>query len=151
RLAAGMFNQSIAISSNGFNSDARLRLASARTSLDIYPFHHGLRISPGLMFYNQNRVTGADTIDGGTSFTLNDSTFYSAHANPATGATPVNGTALLDLHSTRPAFTITAGWGNTAPRNGHWSFPFEAGVALTGAPKIDVNLRGWACQDQAET
>lgn len=151
RVIGSMFNQLIPIDSNGFSADARLRLASARTSLDVYPFHHGLRISPGLMFYNQNRVTATDTIAGGTSFTLNDNTFYSAHANQATGATPVNGSALLNLHAARPAFTITAGWGNTAPRNGHWSFPFEAGVALIGAPKIDVNLRGWACQDRGET
>jgi len=49
------------------------------------------------------------------------------------------------------AFTITAGWGRVVSRTGHWSFPTEIGVALVGAPKVDVNLRGWACRDRAET
>ena len=37
------------------------------------------------------------------------------------------------------------------PRKGHWSFPFEMGVAVTGAPSLNVNLGGWACYDQAQT
>ena len=103
------------------------------------------------MLYNQNRITATDTLAGGTSFTLNDDTFYSANANAATGATPVNGSALLNLHATRPAFTITGGWGNPLARNGHWSFPVEVGVALVGAPALNVKLAGWACHDQAQT
>lgn len=88
---------------------------------------------------------------GGTSFTLNNQTYYSANANTTTGATPINGNAVLSMHTNNPAFTITTGWGNTLPRKGHWSFPFEAGVALTGAPSLKVNLGGWACYDQAQT
>jgi hypothetical protein len=149
RLSGSMFDTDVSFSSNGFNADGKLRFASIRLSGDVFPFHNGFRISPGLMFYNQNRVTAADTVAPGSSFTLNNDTFYSAHANSA-GATPVNGTALLNLHSTRPAFTITGGWGNTVPRRGHWSFPVEVGVALIGSPKVDVNLQGWACHDQAE-
>ena len=151
RGTGSLLAYSIPVSSNGFHADAKLKLASVRSSLDIYPFHSGFRISPGVAFYNQNRVTASDSIAGGTSFTLNGDTFYSARANAATGATPVNGNALLNLHPTRPAFTITGGWGNTIPRKGRWSFPVEVGVVLAGAPKLDVNLRGWACHDQAET
>ena len=103
------------------------------------------------MFYNQNRVRASDTVASGTSFTLNGDTFYSANANAATGATPVNGTALLNLHATRPAFTITAGWGNPLEHRGHWSFPVEVGVGLVGMPTLNVNLAGWACNDKAQT
>jgi hypothetical protein len=151
RVSGSFFNQGIQFNSNGFSATANLKLASTRTSIDIYPFRAGFRISPGIMIYNQNRVTATDTIAGGSSFTLNGDTFYSAIANPATGATPVTGTALLSLHSTRPAFTLTGGWGNQVMRRGHWSFPVEVGVAFVGAPKLDVNLRGWACHDQAQT
>lgn len=151
RASGSFFSQGIQFNSNGFSTTANLKLASTRTSIDIYPFRSGFRISPGVMIYNQNRVTAADTIAGGSSFTLNDDTFYSARPNTVTGATPVNGTALLNLHSTRPAFTLTGGWGNALMRRGHWSFPVEVGVAFVGAPKLDVNLRGWACHDQAQT
>ena len=82
---------------------------------------------------------------------MNGDTFYSANANPATGATPVNGTALLNLHSTQPAFAITVGWGNPFTGDRHWSFPVEVGVAFAGAPALNVNLAGWACHDQAQT
>jgi hypothetical protein len=89
---------------------------------------------------------------GGTSFTFNDATYYSANANPATGATPLNADGFLHLNSTKPAFTITTGWGNTIPRGErHWSFPVEVGIALVGSPSINVTLSGWGCQDQAQT
>jgi len=36
---------------------------------------------------------------------------------------------------------MTTGWSNTVPRKGHWSLPFEMGVAMAGAPSLKVNLR----------
>jgi hypothetical protein len=152
RASGNMFRYSTNFTTNGFNANAKLSLASAGLAGDIYPFHTGFRVSPGLLWYNQNRLTANSTVAGGSSFTLNGDTFYSANANAATGATPLNANAALGLNTTRPAFTITTGWGNTIPRNGgHWSFPFEAGVALTGPPSLNANLTGWACYDQAQT
>jgi len=151
RNTGNLFNYSTNFTASGIGADAKLDMKSAGTALDIYPFHKGFRISPGLLFYNTNQVTATALVAGGTSFTLNNQSYYSASANSATGATPVNGNALLSLHTTYPAFTITTGWGNTIPRKGHWSFPFEVGVALTGAPSLKVNLGGWACYDQAQT
>ena len=151
RTSGSVFNYSTNFTASGIGANAKLGMKSAGSSLDIYPFHKGFRISPGLLFYNGNQVTATASVAGGTSFTLNNQTYYSANANAATGATPVNGNALLSLHTTNPAFTITTGWGNTLPRKGHWSFPFEVGVAMTGAPSLKVNLGGWACYDQAQT
>lgn len=151
RSSGSVLNYSTNFTASGIAADGQLNLKSAGTALDIYPFHKGFRISPGLLFYNGNQVTATGNVAGGASFTLNNQTYYSANANATTGATPVNGNAVLSLHTTKPAFTITSGWGNTLPRNGHWSFPFEVGVALTGAPSLNVNLGGWACYDQAQT
>jgi hypothetical protein len=151
RTTGNIFGYSTSFTTEGITADAKLNMKSVGTSLDIYPFHTGFRISPGVLFYNSNQVNATANVPGGTSFTLNDQTYYSANANPTTGATPINGNALLNLHTTSPAFTITAGWGNTLPRNGHWSFPFEVGVALSGAPSLNVNLGGWACYDKAQT
>ena len=102
RLTGSLFSHSFRFSSSGFDAIARLRFASGRASLDDYPFHKAFRISPGVLSYNQNRITAADTIEPGSSFTLNGDTFYSARMNERTGASPVNGTALLNLHATRP-------------------------------------------------
>jgi hypothetical protein len=151
RTSGNVFSYSTNFTTSGIGADASLEMKSVGTALDIYPFHKGFRISPGLLFYNGNQVTATASVAGGTSFTLNGQTYYSASTNSATGATPVNGNALLSLHTTSPAFTITTGWGNTVPRHGHWSFPFEVGVALTGTPSLKVNLGGWACYDQAQT
>jgi hypothetical protein len=151
RGTGNIFSYSTNFTSNGISATAKLNLASAGASLDVYPFRLGFRISPGVLFYNQNQLTAAAAVPGGTSFTLNGTNYYSANANSATGATPVNGSAAVSLNTTKPAFTITAGWGNMIPRKGHWSFPFEAGVAVTGAPTVKVNLGGWACYDQAQT
>jgi len=151
RTSGNIFNYSTNFTASGIGANAKLELKSAGTALDIYPFHKGFRISPGVLFFNGNQLSATALVAGGTSFTLNNDTFYSANANSATGATPVNGNALLNLHTNNPAFTITTGWGNTVPRKVHWSFPFEVGAAITGAPSLKVNLGGWACHDQAQT
>jgi hypothetical protein len=152
RATGSAFSYSTNFTTNGFGANAKLNLASAGIAADIYPFHAGFRISPGLLVLNNNKVTATSTVAAGTSFTLNGDTYYSANANGVTGATPLNANAALGLNTTKPAFTITTGWGNTIPRKGgHWSFPFEAGIALTGAPSVTANLTGWACVDQAQT
>lgn len=124
------------ISQDGFNVDAKMDMASAGASLDLYPFpKHGLRFSPGVLFYNTNSASGAFVAQAGTSFTLNDVTYYSSSSDPVTGA------GSLNLHKQNPAFTLTAGWGNMIPRSGgHFSFPVEVGVAFIGAPDVALNL-----------
>ena len=136
----------------GFNVTGNLHLASAAASLDWYPFNSVWRLSPGVMFFNGNQISMATAIVPGTSFTLNNQTFYSASANPVTGATPLAGTGVLGLNTNRPAATITGGFGKFIPRsNRHWSFPAEFGVAFTGAPSANVNATGWVCLDAAQT
>jgi len=151
RSTGNVFGYSTNFTTSGIGADAKLNMKSAGTALDVYPFHKGFRISPGVLFYNNNRITANALVAGGTSFTLNGQTYYSANPNSVTGATHVNGNATLDMHTTNPAFTITTGWGNTVPSRGHWSFPVEVGAAFIGAPSLKVNLGGWACYDQAQT
>ena len=145
RTSGNLFNYANTFTASVIGARATLNMKSAGTALDIYPFHKGFRISPGLLFYNGNQVTADASVAAGENFTLNDQTYYSSRTHPVTG------NALLNLHTTHPAFTVTTGWGNTIPRKGHWSFPFELGVALTGAPSLKVNLGGWACYDPAQT
>lgn len=124
------------ISTSGFTISPQLNLASAGATLDVYPFAgHGFRLSPGALFYNTNQASSAVVAQGGASFTLDGNDYYSSESNPVTGA------ASLNLHSRNPAFTITTGWGSFFPaRGGHWSFPFEIGVAFIGSPKVKMAL-----------
>ena len=141
------------ISTNGLNLDGKVNMATAGVSLDFYPFPtHGLRLSPGVLLYNQNQISANATEAAGNSFTLNGNSYYSATANAITGAAPLNVAANLGLNTRKQALTLTTGWGNMISRKGgHWSFPFEIGAAFTGTPSLNVGLTGWACIDQAQT
>jgi hypothetical protein len=130
------------ISTNGFNIDANLNMATAGAALDFYPFpRHGFRLSPGALFYNQNEVSASAVVTGGTKVTLNDQDYLSDSSDPL----KMNGS--LTLNTNKQAFTLTTGWGNMIPRKGgHWSFPFEIGAAFTGAPSLALSpLTGSAC------
>jgi hypothetical protein len=136
----------------GFNIDAKIHMKSAAAALDWYPFGSVWRISPGVMFLNGNQVSATTNVAAGTSFSIEQRTYYSASVNPATGTTPITGTGTLGLHTHQPALTLTGGFGKFIPRsNRHWSFPSEFGVAFTGAPTVKVNLAGWACLDAKQT
>jgi len=129
------------ISASGFNLDAKLHFASAGASLDLYPFpNRGFRVSPGLLFHNDNTVNATMLATTGTSFSLGPARYYSSTTLPVTGV------AGIGLNGRRPAFTITTGWGNAIPRSGnHWSFPVEVGVALVGVPTVKLALSGDVC------
>lgn len=151
RANYNFFNYGTDFTSSGIAANGTLNLSSAGVSLDVYPFHGSFHVSPGLLVMNNNKITATVDVPAGSSFTLDGTTYYSANANSGTGATPITGNGLLGLNTNKPAFTLKAGWGNIARRNGHWSVPFEAGVAFIGDPKVDVSLAGWACADQAQT
>lgn len=148
RGVGNVFNYTVNnISTNGLNINGKLNFATAGASVDFYPFpNHGFRISPGALFYNQNRVNADITVAGGTSFTLNDYTYYASSTNP------IKGTGGLGLNTRKQAFAMTTGWGNIIPRHGgHWSFPFEIGAAFVGAPTLNMALTsGQACDAQGQ-
>jgi hypothetical protein len=131
------------IETNGFKIDADLNMASAGVSVDYYPFGRFWRLSPGVLFYNDNRASGKVAATPGADFTLNDVTYYSSKTQPVTGVVSVN------LHDQSPAFTITTGFGRAfSSKRRHLSFPFDLGVALNGAPKMAMKLAGYACDAQ---
>lgn len=129
-----------------------IHLASLNAALDWYPFGNVWRISPGVMLYNANQISINGTLGSGTSFSFNSQTYYSANANPVTGATPLTANATIGLHSRQPSLTLTTGWGKFMPHSErHWSFPFEVGAIYTGPPAIDLTMGGWACTDAKQT
>lgn len=129
-----------------FSVNGKMNFATGGLALDYYPFpKHGFRLSPGVLFYNQNQITAAGVGTAGSSIKLNGTEYYSETANPMT----MN--AALNLNTRQQAATLTTGWGNMIPRmGGHWSFPFEVGAAFTGVPGINLGLSGYGCTSQAD-
>ena len=145
RGVGNVFNYSVNnISTNGMNVNGKLNFATAGTSVDVYPLpEHGFRLSPGLLLFNQNAVSGDVTVNGGTSFELNGVTYYASSTNP------IKGNGRIGLNNRKPAFTMTTGWGNMiSRRGGRLSFPFEVGAAFVGAPSVNVALTGGQACDQ---
>lgn len=137
RATGNYFNYSLNnIKTSGFTVNGKLNFASAGAAVDFYPFRRlGFRLSPGVLFYNKNAANATFSVAGGTSFSLNDTTYYASATNP------VLGSGALGLHTQNPAFTVTTGWGNMIPRKrGHLSFPFEIGVGFIGAPSLNIAL-----------
>ena len=137
---------------SGVNAVGDFHFASMEMKLDWYPTKSMWRISPGMLFYNGNAASAHLELNAGTSFSINGTDYWSAHANPVTGATPLNGDVTFGLHKHTPAFTIAGGFGKYVPHSHrHWSFPTEFGVAFTGSPTLKVNLQGWVCSDKQQT
>lgn len=149
RGVGNVFNYTVSnVNTNGMTLNGKLNLASAGVSVDLYPFpYHGLRFSPGVLFYNQNSANASVTVSGGTSFKLDGIEYYSS------SAAPVQGSGALGLNKQNPAFTMTAGWGNLiSRRGGHFSIPFEIGAAFVGTPNLNLTLTsGQVCSDPQGT
>jgi hypothetical protein len=139
------------IDTSGVNVVGDFHLASMGVKLDWYPTKSVWRISPGMLFYDGNRITADLNFDGGTDISINGRDYWTASPNTVTGATPLTGKVNLGLHSHTPAFTITGGFGRFVPHSHrHWSFPTEFGVAFAGAPTLNVALAGWVCADRTQ-
>jgi hypothetical protein len=123
----------------GFALKLNMELPNAGAKLDIYPLHKfPLRISPGFLFVNQNRVRVDYQAQQGTVFTLNNIDWTSDDADP------VHGTGILSLGGTGPM--ITAGLGRIVSRSRRrFSFPFEVGAVFIHTPVITFNMFGQIC------
>jgi len=125
---------------NNGDFSAKLRLRSAQATYDWFPFGGGFHLSPGALFYNDNKVEGDVTFAGGNTLTLGSQTYTSKASDPIKGSMNV----ALNNYKVSPMFLL--GWGNLLKRGGgHFSFNFEFGTAFTGPPKIALNLTGSAC------
>jgi hypothetical protein len=133
-LSYTMNNQDI----DSYTVNGKLNLATGGLSLDYYPFaYHGLRLSGGVLFYNDNAGSANVKVAGGTKLELNNYNYYSSSTNPITGF------GSITLNARKPTPMATIGWGNIISRRSkHWSFPVELGAAFMGAPGINVALTG---------
>jgi hypothetical protein len=132
-----MFRYSRPITNNGIHYTGQLQFQSAEAHLDWFLLG-GFHVSPGVLFYNGNRLTATASVPGGQTFTVGGTSYES---DPAA---PINGTGKMDFVKVSPS--IMLGIGNLIPRNGrHFSFLFEVGGAYQGSARVALNLAGNIC------
>ena len=139
RAGASYFSLSMSRTQDDIPYTANVVLQSEQVMVDWYPFHNNFHLSPGVLFASSNRAFGSASIAAGNSFTLNGTTYYSGAADP------VQASGYVRFRRTAP--TLTMGWGNWIRREsqGHWTFPFEFGVAFEGDPATALNFTGQVC------
>jgi hypothetical protein len=124
-------------SNNNLSYNGKVRPESGEILLDQYlagPVH----ISGGALIYDGFQATGTVHEPGGTSFTLNGSTYYSSPSDPVTG------TGTIGVRKIAPELLL--GFGNLLPRSSrHFTVNFDIGVAFQGSPTTTLNLLGSTC------
>ena len=129
-----------AFSIDGVTYDSQFYLRSGGLSLDWFPLHRGIRISPGVL-YLKNSLSAISSVPPGKYFELGSQGFINSVDDP------LNGTASV-VFPRRIAPMLTIGFQSLLRGKGEGhrlSFPAEIGVAYTGAAKVDVTLNGTAC------
>jgi hypothetical protein len=138
RVGAGFFSYATAFQEQGANVAINLRMKSGHAALDWFPFNGRFRLSPFLVFANNNRVLATALIPSGSTVTLNGHDYISSYADP------LHGSGRIDFRKVSPGFTL--GFGNIIPRTrSHVSIPVEMGFYYVGQPGLQVAFSGSAC------
>ena len=124
---------------SGFNLKLNIAMANVGVKADFYPLHRiPLRITPGYLFVNQNRIRVDYVAQQNILFTVNHINWTSDNADP------VHGTGRLSLGGTGPL--ITTGLGHIVSHSEkRFTFPFEAGVVFIHVPVVTFNMLGEIC------
>jgi hypothetical protein len=126
------------LSQNDFKVTMNIQFANVGTFVDFYPIRKPLRISPGFLVYNGDRIRAELRAKPNGVFTINHTDWFSDNADP------MRGTGGLTLGGS--GFMLTAGYGRIASNSEkHFSFPFEAGVAFIDKPNPTLVFGGSLC------
>jgi hypothetical protein len=143
RVGGNFFSYTTKRTADNIPFTAHVLLQSEQATFDWYPFRGRFHVSPGVLFGNSNRAYGSAMVPAGISFTLNGVTYYSGAANP------VQASGYVEFERVTPTLTLGSGnWirhSNVRGEQGHWTFPFEAGVSFNGDPKTALNYSGIVC------
>jgi hypothetical protein len=138
RAGSDFFGYSTTFQDQGANVVSNLRMRWAHASLDWFPFGGRFRLSPLVVFANNNQAKATAVIPSGSTITLNGQDYISSSTDP------LHGSGSVDFRKAAPGFTL--GMGNVVARTGnHWSIPLEAGFYYVGQPGLKVNFTGSAC------
>jgi hypothetical protein len=138
RAGSDFFSYATTFQQQGANVAINLRMRSSRASLDWFPFGGRFRLSPLMVFANNNRVQATALIPSGSTVTLNGQDYISSLTDP------MHGSGRIDFRKISPGFTF--GFGNIIPRTkSRISVPVEMGFYYVGQPRLQVSFSGSAC------
>jgi hypothetical protein len=138
RTGADFFSHSFAFQEEGADINATFRLRSGHAALDWFPFGGRFRLSPLVVFGNNNQVHATALIPAGSSLSLNGQDYISSYTDP------LHGSGSVSFRKVSPGLSL--GFGNMIPRSRtHFSFPIEAGFYYVGQPTLKVAFAGSAC------
>jgi hypothetical protein len=137
RLGFSGFNYSRTVADGDIAYLGTLHLRSLQTVVDWFPWSRAIHFSPGLLLYNDNRVTANALIPTGKTLTSGAEVFISNPQNPITGS------AKSAMRRVAPMMLF--GFGNLVPRARRFSFSSDFGVVFQGQPTTNFALIGSAC------
>jgi hypothetical protein len=138
RAGADFFSYTTNFQEEGANVGVNLHLRSSHTALDWFPFGGHFRVSPQLVFGNNNRILATAVIPSGSTITLDGQNYISSYTDP------LHGSGRIDFRKVSPGLSV--GFGNLLPRDrSHFSFPVELGFYYVGQPNLQVAFVGSAC------
>ncbi len=141
RLFGNYTNVTHRFTNSNFRIGLNIAMANTGAKLDFYPLHRfPLRISPGYLYFNRNRLAARLRAEQDATFTINNVEYASDNADP------VYGTGRLLLGGS--GFMATAGIGHFLSHTyKRLTFPFEAGVVFINTPVAQSNLYGTVCSE----
>ncbi len=138
RAGSDFFSYNASFQEQGANVNADLRLRSGHASLDWFPFGGRFRLSPLIVYGNDNRVQATALVPSGSTVTLNGQDYISSSTDP------LHGSGSVDFRKVSPG--ISLGFGNIVPRvKNRFSVPVEVGFYYVGQPGLKVAFTGSAC------
>ena len=138
RAGTDFFNYATTFQVQGANVGVNLHLRSGHIALDWFPLGGHLRLSPQLVFGNNNRILATAVIPSGSTLTLNGQNYISSYTDP------LRGSGRIDFRKVSPGLSL--GFGNLIRRDrGRFSVPVEMGFYFAGQPSLKVAFTGSAC------
>ena len=139
RTGADFLGVSEGFLEQGAQVEGNLHLLAGNASVDWFPFAGRFRLSPTVVFANNNRLNATVLVPGGSTITLNGTDYI------ASSTDPLHGSAAIAFRRVSPGFTL--GFGNIIPRQkkSHFSMPVELGFFYVGQPDLAISFTGSAC------
>src|SRR5712671_545373 len=88
RGGANFFNYNDSLTEDGVLFNGSLQLRSVEAKLDLFLIG-GFRVTPGLLLYNDNKVTAAATAPNGTNVSFGGVRYFSNPADPLRGTAAI--------------------------------------------------------------
>ncbi len=102
------FSYATTFQEQGTNVGIDLHMRSGNASLDWFPFGGHFRLSPQLVFGNNNRILATVIIPSGSTITPNGEDYISSFTDP------LHGSGRIDFRKVSPGLSL--GFGNLIPR-----------------------------------